>query len=162
MKDVNAPPEGISEFGCPPIPKSFSTPVPQAQSKNLLSKPSKDFCVSDMSPPELSVTLDPVSISEDRDLSHYWNELCRENQSIWWLPHQTVSRGPDSRLSGISSNFREFGSSFWKKTISPSNSTSNSSLRISDASKSESTNLNKKRGAIEHDHFNLWNQRRGG
>jgi len=71
----------------------------------------------------LSVTLDLDSISRDEALSPYWNECCKENQSNWWLPHQIVSRGQDSQLSNISSNYQEVQSNFWKKTIRPINST---------------------------------------
>ena len=77
------------------------------------------------------MTLDPDLISKDQDLSPYWNAHCKVNQSSWWLPHQTVSRGPGSRSSGTSSNFQVAASNSWKKTIVPSNSMSDISLRIS-------------------------------
>ena len=50
---------------------------------------------------------------------------------MWWLPHRTASPGLASRSSGTSSNFREEASSFWKRTIFPTRSTCDASLRIS-------------------------------
>ena len=79
----------------------------------------------------LSVTLDPDSISSDEALSPYWNELCAERQSMWWLPHRTASPARATHSSGTSSNFREEASNFWKRTIFPTGSTSVASLRLS-------------------------------
>ncbi len=79
----------------------------------------------------LSVTLDPESVSGDEALSPYWNARCAERQSMWWLPHRTVSRGEAGRPSDASSNFREEASSFWKRTILPAGSASAASLRLS-------------------------------
>ena len=100
-------------------------------SKNPSSTLSNASFLKNFPERELSVTLDPDLISKDQDLSPYWNARCKANQSNWWLPHQTVSHGPGSRSSGTSSNFREVVSNCWKKTIVPSNSTFDISLRIS-------------------------------
>ena len=79
----------------------------------------------------LPVALDPVAIAGDDVLSPYWNAGCAEMESKWWLPHRTASPGPAARPSGTSSNFREEASSFWKRTIFPTSSTCDASLRIS-------------------------------
>ncbi len=77
------------------------------------------------------MTLDPESITGDDALSPYWNGLCAEMQSKWWLPHRTASPGRAARSSGTSSNFREEASSFWKRAIFPTGPASAASLRIS-------------------------------
>ena len=93
--------------------------------------PRSDSCATGIQMDTLSVTLDPDSISSDEALSPYWNELCAERQSMWWLPHRIASPDPATRSSGTSSNFREEASSFWKRTIFPTGSTCDASLRIS-------------------------------
>lgn len=80
---------------------------------------------------KLSVTLGLDSISRDVALSPYWSERCEENQSNWWLPHQTASQGQDSRLLRGSLNYQEVQSSFWKKTIQPTSSMYPTSYPIS-------------------------------
>lgn len=120
-----------SAFGCQSTPTSFFTPEYPVLNKNPPSTPKNESSLRDFPVRELSVTLDPASISSDQGSSPYWNERCKESQSNWWLPHRTASRGPASRSSGTSSNYQEVGSSFWKTTIAPSNSTSNTSLRMS-------------------------------
>lgn len=139
MNDLNERPEDIFASGSPVIPKRSSTPASQAQNSVPLSILSKPSCLADTPELTLSVTLDPASISEDQDLSPYWNELCVEKQSMWWLPHQTVSQGPGSRSSSTSSNFQVEESNFWKKAIAPSSSMSAISLRISLPSATPST-----------------------
>ncbi len=77
------------------------------------------------------MTLDPESIASDDALSPYWNGRCAEMQSKWWLPHRTMSPGQSACPPGMSSNFREEASDFWKRTIFPTSSTCDASLRIS-------------------------------
>ena len=88
-------------------------------------------CVIDTRTAPYSVTLDPDSILSDEALSPYWSEHCAAKQSMWWLPHQTASQGRGTHSSVTSSNFQEDQSSFWKRVLSPNNSTCERSLRIS-------------------------------
>ncbi len=131
MKDLNEQPEDICESGSMLTQTSSFTPVSLAQNKLHQPKRKNDCCVEDTPKRELSVTLPLDSISNDVALSPYWNALCTENQSDWWLPHRIVSPGQVSRSSDTSSNYQEVESSFWKKTIKPILSTCASSLRLS-------------------------------
>ena len=93
--------------------------------------PGSDSCAIDIPTDTLSVTLDPESIGGDYALSPYWNGRCAEMQSKWWLPHRTMSPGQSACPPGMSSNFREEASDFWKSAILPSGPASTASLRIS-------------------------------
>lgn len=139
MKDTIEPLEGIFASRSHPNRISSATAGSAAQNRPPVSTPRNEFCENDIPMSSLSVTLDPVSISGDVALQPYWNPRCAENQCDWWLPHRTGSRGRDTPSSDISSNYLEVRSSFWKKTISPGNLTSERSLRISLPSATPST-----------------------
>lgn len=97
------------------------------RSKKARSKAKKSSCSSATQTASSSLILDLGSIKKDEATSPFWNELCKANQSSWWLPQVIESQGPASRSSSQSSNYTEERSSFWKRTFR-SNSTSPCSL----------------------------------
>ncbi len=131
MNDMSGHPEGIAGSGFLSVPTPSSTPACPARSRSHPLTPGSDSCAIGIPTDTLSVTLDPESISGDEALSPYWNGLCAERPSMWWLPHRNASPGRAARPSGTSSNFREEASSFWKRAIIPSGPASAASLRIS-------------------------------
>jgi len=68
-------------------------------------------------------TLDLDSISKDKALKPYWNESCKELQSLLSLPHKTVSQEQDINSSNGSSNYTEEKLSHLNKLIKQKNST---------------------------------------
>ena len=132
MNDMSGCPEGFAGPGFTSDPGPSSVVVPAARGCGPCPSPEGERRFDGLGTgPPLSVTLDPESISGDEALSPYWNARCAERQSMWWLPHRTLSRGEAGRPSDASSNFREESSSFWKRTILPAGSTSAASLRLS-------------------------------
>ncbi len=125
--------------GLTQTPQSSCTQELPAPSKKPPSKPKNRSCEKHSRKGSFSATLDLDSISKDEALKPYWNEPCQEKQSIWWLPHQTVSQGRAFRLSDTSSNYRMDQSNFWKKKIVPSNSMCAPSLLLSLPSATPST-----------------------
>lgn len=96
-----------------------------------VSIPKDDYLSPNTRIQSLSLTLHPDLISKDVGLISYWNEVCAENQSIWWLPQTIESLEQDSSLLRKSSNYQVEESSFWKKQFTPTNLISNiSSLSL--------------------------------
>ena len=131
INDLSGHPEDIAGSGFLSIPTPSSAPACPAPGRCHPLTPGSDSCAIGFPADTLPVTLDPESISGDEALSPYWNALCAERQSMWWLPHRTAPPGRATRPSGTSSSFREEASSFWKRTILPSGPASAASLRIS-------------------------------
>ncbi|MDE0695844.1 MAG: transposase [Boseongicola sp.] len=124
-------PGGIAGSGFRSNRAPISIAVPATQDCGPRPAPEGERRFDGLETGMLPVALDPEEIAGDVTLSPYWNGCCAEMQSMWWLPHRTASPGPPARSSGTSSNFREEASNFWKRTIVPTNSTCDASLRIS-------------------------------
>ena len=131
MNDMGGCPEGFAGPGFPSDLGPSSAVVPAARGDGPCPAAERERRFDDLRTSVLSVTVDPESISGDEALSPYWNARRAAKQSMWWLPHRTVSRGEAGCPSDASSNFREEASSFWKRTILPVDPASAASLRSS-------------------------------
>src|SRR5699024_970945 len=114
--------EDIIESGTSQMNRRSSfMPETAAQNKNPRLKSNENCSKGNIRKENSPQILDLVSISKDVDLSQYWNVACRENQSSWWLPHQTETLDQDTLSSRKSLNWEEEVSNFWKKSIVPTN-----------------------------------------
>ncbi|RKZ77800.1 MAG: hypothetical protein DRR19_27410 [Candidatus Parabeggiatoa sp. nov. 1] len=81
----------------------------------------------------LSLTLLADFTKIDKDIKPFWNSLSTDIHNILWQPYQIESPKPDLSVGDFNYVMEE--SSFWKKLITPNNSTrqcsSCSSLRLS-------------------------------
>ena len=131
IQEFRKPEEVILESGFNPNSKPTCTLESVVQSKSLPLKLNPSCLEKNILQANSFPTLDPVLISTDVSLSAYWNKSCKENQFIWWLPHQIELPEQGSLSSNVLSNYKEVESNFWKKKSAPICLTQNNSLHIS-------------------------------
>lgn len=130
MNDMSGCPKDIAGSGLPSETAPSFIAVPAAQHCGPGPTPENGRRFDGIRTDELSVALDPESVTGDDALSSCWNGLCAAMQSVWSLPHRTASPGRDVLPSEMSSKFRGDSSRLWTMKILPAGPASAASLRI--------------------------------
>ena len=132
---LSEPKEGTTELVLSPTPNSASdTPVSLHANNNPRSKNKNGNSKKPTRKPKSLPTSALVSISNEKDLLPYWNEHCRELQSMLWCPttidcHELDLNSSEPSLSGQVDRSQHLIS----RMTAPTNSVRKCSLDLSPA-----------------------------